>query len=185
MLNLVRGSRSEFHGFESHPIQHAIYQSHARLIASTLSRLLNISGQFHQHFTCAIFVHKCFFCQNVQLEKSCANHFHTKNVCIKCWWNWPKVSISPTFYEQLLCVQIPKGPKIHSSFQSFLHFWDLCEWKLLAKCWLNWLQVICVPDTESWHVTKKLSNTREVVTSHNFRMSGWSFKVAFFSKLLF
>jgi hypothetical protein len=110
---------------------------------------------------------------------------HAARESLWVWDPWPKVSISPTFYEQLSCVQIPKGPKIHSSFQSFLHFWDLCEWKLLVKCWLNWLQVICVPDTESWHVTKKLSNTREVVTSHNFRMSGWSVKVAFFQNYFF
>ena len=34
-------------------------------------------------------------------------------------------SISPTFYEQLLCLQIPKAQKNCSTLQSFLCFWDL------------------------------------------------------------
>ncbi len=41
-------------------------------------------SQFHQHFTCTFFIWKCFFCLNVTREK----HFSTKNVQVKCWWNW-------------------------------------------------------------------------------------------------
>jgi hypothetical protein len=33
--------------------------------------------------------------------------------------------ILPTFYEQLLCVQIPKAQKIYSQAITFLCFWDL------------------------------------------------------------
>jgi len=35
-------------------------------------------------------------------------------------------SNSQTFYEQLLCAQIPKAQKVQSSGQSFLLFWDIC-----------------------------------------------------------
>jgi len=34
------------------------------IVTRTLSRC-----QFHQHYTCALFVQKCFFCQNVTTEK--------------------------------------------------------------------------------------------------------------------
>jgi len=33
-------------------------------------------------------------------------------------------SISPTFYEQLLCAQIPKVEKDSQVFSVFLHYWD-------------------------------------------------------------
>ncbi len=33
-----------------------------------------------------------------------------------CWWNQPQVSISSTFYEQLLCMQIPKAQKKTGNF---------------------------------------------------------------------
>ena len=38
---------------------------------------------------------------------------------MKCWWNWPLVSISSTFYEQLLCLQIPKAQKKTVKSSSF------------------------------------------------------------------
>jgi len=67
----------------------------------SLVTLFSVSwSQFHQRF----FVRKCFlyesaFCrQDVTREK----HFHTKNARKKWWWNWLQVSISSTFYEQLL-----------------------------------------------------------------------------------
>ncbi len=37
--------------------------------------LLSTRCQFHQHFTRAFFIRKCFLCQNVIREK----HFHAKN----------------------------------------------------------------------------------------------------------
>ncbi len=43
--------------------------------------------QFHQCFM------QAFFCQM---------HFRMKNAWVKSWWNWWQVSISPTFYTQLL-----------------------------------------------------------------------------------
>ncbi len=48
--------------------------------------------QFHQNFTLAFFVRKCFFCQSVTRE----NHFHTKNLHVKCWWNW--LLVPPIYY---------------------------------------------------------------------------------------
>ncbi len=50
--------------------------------------------QFHQHFTRALFVWKCFtqlfsyYVLALQLRKSFVKHFRTKNLRIKCWWNW-------------------------------------------------------------------------------------------------
>jgi len=36
-----------------------------------------------------------------------------------------QVSISPTFYEQLLHTKIPKAQKDTNDLTVFLHFWDL------------------------------------------------------------
>jgi len=54
------------------------------------------SSQFHQHFTCTFFIRKCF----AQLFSSYVlalakgfrqnKHFRTKNLSVKCWWNWPQ-----------------------------------------------------------------------------------------------
>ena len=44
-----------------------------------------------------------------------------------------QVSISPTFYEQLLRSQIPKAQKKTVKSSSFLRFWDLRVWKLLVN----------------------------------------------------
>ncbi len=41
---------------------------------------------------------------------------------------------------QLLREEIPKVQKDTDNLTVFLHFWDLQAWKLLVKCWLNWLQ---------------------------------------------
>jgi hypothetical protein len=43
--------------------------------------------------------------------------------------------ISPTFYEQLLRLQIPNAQKYIQAVNLFLHFWDLHAKKLLEKCW--------------------------------------------------
>ncbi len=44
--------------------------------------------------------------------------------CVKAWhkWNWPKVSISITFNEQLLDLQIPKAQKDMDDFTVLLRF---------------------------------------------------------------
>jgi len=53
--------------------------------------------QFHQCFSNAFFVRKCFFCQKVTRE----NHFCAKNSHVKCWWNWlqggANGSVAPCF----------------------------------------------------------------------------------------
>ncbi len=49
----------------------------------------------------------------------------------------PQWSISSTFWEQLLSVQILKAQKSQSSCQSFLRFWDLRAQKLLVERWWN------------------------------------------------
>jgi len=51
-----------------------------------ISCLLNVGEidywcQFHQQFTRAFFIRKCFFCQNVTREK----HFRTNKLLVKCW----------------------------------------------------------------------------------------------------
>ena len=45
------------------------------------------------------------------------------------WYLLLQVSISPTFYEQLLHAKIPKVQKKTVNSSSFLHFWDLRVWK--------------------------------------------------------
>ncbi len=58
----------------------------------------------------------------------------------KCWWNWLKGLISPTFYSKLLCSQIPKEQKIQSNCQSFCAF-GICTHKSCTyTCWWNWHQ---------------------------------------------
>jgi hypothetical protein len=50
--------------------------------------------------------------------------------------NWSNlVSISPTFHEYLLCMQIPKSPKDSHVILVFLHFWDLRASKMRVKHW--------------------------------------------------
>jgi len=48
-------------------------------------------GQFHQHYMIPFL--PISLCQKLRSQnvtkKSCAKHFCTKNVCIKCWWNRP------------------------------------------------------------------------------------------------
>ncbi len=59
----------------------------------------------------------------------------------KYWWIWPLESISPTFYINLSCTQIPKAQNRKSSFQCFLCLWVLHMQKLLIKHLWNWPQV--------------------------------------------
>jgi len=66
--------------------------------------ILTSLSEFHQNFW-AVFL-PIFWCQNISYPKHSFVIFGAKilaqNACVKCWWNWPLVSISPTLYEQLL-----------------------------------------------------------------------------------
>jgi len=55
---------------------------------SRLSKYLSSAGNNFTSFTLS---QDCIFCS-----------FGIPVLCIKCWWNQPQVSISPTFYKQLL-----------------------------------------------------------------------------------
>jgi len=61
------------------------YQKKASITLSTFR------CQFHQHFTHAFFVQKCFtqlFSTYIKLDKSCQKDFCMKNAFVKHWWNW-------------------------------------------------------------------------------------------------
>ncbi len=88
--------------------------------------------QFHQHLTSSfcnnIFAAKKFK-SKLWLDKSCPKHFHTKNLRVKCWWNWNLVSISSTLNVQIFCrfcsfyyvhVTREKLPK-WSLYEKFVH----------------------------------------------------------------
>ena len=51
-----------------------------------------------------------------------------------------QVSISSTFYAQLLLSYVPKEKKTHN-LTVFLRIWDMCVQKRLLKCWWNWPQL--------------------------------------------
>ncbi len=76
-----------------------------------------------------------------------------------CFCKVGKGSISSTFYEQLLCMQIPKAQKRQSSWQSFLRFWNLCVQKLLIEHWWNWPQVAQKKQLE---IVEKVSNHQKI-----------------------
>jgi len=62
----------------------------------------------------------------VRLTVFCAFGICTcKSFAWTCWWNWPQVSVSSTFYTQFLCSLIPKAQKDTDDVTLFLHFWDL------------------------------------------------------------
>jgi len=63
---------------------------------------------------------------------------HTLFVDKSLWSLSNMGSISSTFYEELVRVQITKAQKRQSSCQSLLCIWDLFVQKLLAECWWNW-----------------------------------------------
>jgi len=98
-------------------------------------------SQYHQHLTCK-------FCTNsfvpkiskakMWLEKSFAKQFCTKNVCVKCWWNWHldsnflslALSIRTVFWRHKLpyiklnyiVFHIYPGPQNSLRFIGYLHF---------------------------------------------------------------
>ncbi len=48
---------------------------------------VSISSTFYARLLCQYFCTKKLQSQNVTREKL-RKHFCTKNLCIKCWWNW-------------------------------------------------------------------------------------------------
>ncbi len=62
----------------------------------------------------------------------------TKKLLVNCWWNQPLVSISSTFYVQLLHMQIPRALKDTDNLTEFLCFWDLHLFNLSLARWWNW-----------------------------------------------
>jgi len=78
-------------------------------------------SQFQEHFMSS-------FCSNILAPKKIQSQtvirvevrkiLSCKKLSVKCWWNWDHDSSSSTFYEQLLCTQIPKAQKRQSSCQS-------------------------------------------------------------------
>jgi len=73
-------------------------------------------------------------------ESSKKNHqyIENENVCEVCLG-----SISPTFYKQFLCSQIPKVQKDTDDLAVFFCAWDLCAKKHLVKCWWNQPHDVC------------------------------------------
>ena len=75
--------------------------------------------QFHQNFMCT------FFCTKVGSKPNCKERkdFSTKNMRVKCWWNWHQtISISSIFSEQLLHAQVPKTQKDNNHLTVFCVF---------------------------------------------------------------
>ncbi len=91
-------------------------------------RLKQFRCQLHQHFIRAFFVWKCFakLLSNYNVAwKFFGKRISAQKLVAKCWWNWLQGSISSTFYEELLRMQILRAQKRLTTWLSFLHFWDL------------------------------------------------------------
>jgi len=62
------------------------------------------SSQFHQHLTSSFFADILStenYQAKLQLEKSFKKHFHTKKVCIKCWWNWHQLTLAAQHWNKI------------------------------------------------------------------------------------
>jgi len=57
---------------------------------------------------------------------------------VERWWNWLLGSISPMFYTQLLCVQMPKAQKDTDDLTVFCDFGIYRVFKLCVKSRWNW-----------------------------------------------
>ena len=96
---------------------------------------------FQQHFTSSVFVCKCCFAQHLCTYSLGFVSFSQKEIGAKAarkmLENWIEVSISPTFYEQLLCT------KDLLYLQSVLHFvgQNKLAKKLIIIFWWNWHQL--------------------------------------------
>jgi len=91
----------------------------------------SISSTFYAQFFCRYPFTKKLRSQNVT-EKSFKKHFCTKNVRVKCWWNWRLVSISSTFYTQIFCTKVcskPNSKQRKDAQKTFI--------------WKNWPLVFC------------------------------------------
>jgi len=63
-------------------------------------------SKFHQRYMCKFVIQMSFwqfFSSYMYVVKAAKNDICTKKARVKCWWNWPLYSISPTFYDQLFC----------------------------------------------------------------------------------
>jgi len=74
--------------------------------------------QFHQHFTRTFFVRMCLaqlFSSNVLALAKVQNHFCTKNARVKCWWNWPQLSLVTfqDFVQKTAHKMLMKLPPVH------------------------------------------------------------------------
>jgi len=58
-----------------------------------------------------------------------------QKLLMKWQWNYPQGSISPANLHKAFTRRDPKSVKRQSSYQCFLHFWDLGMQKLLVKHW--------------------------------------------------
>jgi len=94
-----------------------IFQSVAPIVPSQIEIMLICDLHFSllPSISSTFYVH--IFHMNVVLaafhvrRKSCRNNVRTKNLHVKCWWNWHLGSNSSTFYSKLLRAQIPKAQK--------------------------------------------------------------------------
>jgi len=66
--------------------------------------------QFHQHFTCAFFIRKCFSMLRVWLW----TNFRTKNLLVKRWWNWRQKSRSKIYSETMINQKRPNKKKVNA-----------------------------------------------------------------------
>ncbi len=102
--------------------------------------------QFHQHFTCT-------FCTNILMPykswnktiESCSICFRTKNLRVKCWWNW--------LYEVIKWRSWPQN--IFSPFILDLTFdnytcLELRKEMMLGNCRWNWISIFGTKASLQW-----------------------------------
>ena len=59
-----------------------------------------------------------------------------KKLLVICWWNWLQVWISPTFYEQLLWMQLFCTAFLHFQLVFVIFWWKkISNKKVFVKCW--------------------------------------------------
>ncbi len=103
--------------------------------------------QFHQRFTGTFFVQKSFW----QLFSSYflallkgfwwKKRFCMKNLCVKRWWNWPQVSISPTFYKHIFNIEL--FSQLLATVWASNFFWQKGNWQKSAPKMLLKLTTRC------------------------------------------
>ncbi len=63
---------------------------------------LESCSQFHQHYTRAFFV-RIFSQSQIITRKSCQSNVRTKNLYVKCWWNWHLVIFETSLLRSQYC----------------------------------------------------------------------------------